>query len=227
MLIYFSFLGFISFLGQASIPDTLITVQGKVLSAEDSTGVQANILYEKLPYFDDMGLAAANSSGDFTFFLVKGASYNISIRKNTFENFAQKVTVNDADGDLTFRLNLYLKKGSNEEVIKLDNVIFGRASDVLRPESFPQLNALVTTLNDNPEMIIQLEGHTDFDGDEKLNMELSQERVDAVKGYIVRKGISKKRVMTKAYGGSRPLDRARTMDARSKNRRVEVRIIKR
>ena len=74
-------------------------------------------------------------------------------------------------------------------------------------------------------MIIQLEGHTDYQGDESENMKLSKQRVEAVKDYLVSKGIKSKRIQTKAYGGTAPLSRDNTPEAHRINRRVELRIL--
>ena len=74
-------------------------------------------------------------------------------------------------------------------------------------------------------MVIQLEGHTDYQGDPKENMKLSQMRVDAVKSYLSSKGVSKGRVKTKAFGGTMPLSRDNTPEAHRLNRRVELRIL--
>ena len=81
-------------------------------------------------------------------------------------------------------------------------------------------------MKENTRMVIQLEGHTDNQGNAKANMELSEDRVEAVKKYIVSKGIAKDRVKTKAYGGTQPLANEMTQEARAMNRRVEMRILK-
>jgi outer membrane protein OmpA-like peptidoglycan-associated protein len=75
-------------------------------------------------------------------------------------------------------------------------------------------------------MVIQLEGHTDIGGDPKESLKLSQERVDAVKSYIVSKGINKNKIKTKAFGGTMPLSRENTEQAHKMNRRVVLRILK-
>ena len=80
-------------------------------------------------------------------------------------------------------------------------------------------------MNDNSNMVIQLEGHTDYQGDAKENAKLSQGRVDAVKSYLVSKGIQKSRIKTKAFGGTQPLSRDDTPEAHRMNRRVELRIL--
>ncbi|NJM26972.1 MAG: OmpA family protein [Bacteroidia bacterium] len=74
-------------------------------------------------------------------------------------------------------------------------------------------------------MVIQLEGHTDYQGDPKDNLKLSQQRVNAVKEYLVGRGIKSGRVKTKAFGGSMPLSRDDTPEAHRMNRRVELRIL--
>ena len=74
-------------------------------------------------------------------------------------------------------------------------------------------------------MIIQLEGHTDYQGNASDNMRLSQLRVAAVKNYIVSKKIVKSRIKTKAFGGTQPLSREDTPEAHRINRRVELRIL--
>jgi len=74
-------------------------------------------------------------------------------------------------------------------------------------------------------MVVQLEGHTDATGNAKANMDLSEERVEAVKKYLVSKGVDKGRVKTKAFGGTKPVSRLKTPEARDLNRRVEMRVL--
>lgn len=74
-------------------------------------------------------------------------------------------------------------------------------------------------------MVIQLEGHTDYLGPAKQNLELSEKRVLAVKDYLVSKGINKARIKTKAFGGTKPLSKEDTPEAHAANRRVEVRVL--
>jgi outer membrane protein OmpA-like peptidoglycan-associated protein len=80
-------------------------------------------------------------------------------------------------------------------------------------------------MTDNPSMTIQLEGHTDYQGSAKENMKLSQARVDAVKGYLTSRGVTRNRIKTKAFGGTEPLSRENTPEAHRLNRRVEMRIL--
>ncbi|HEX8061561.1 MAG TPA: OmpA family protein, partial [Cyclobacteriaceae bacterium] len=93
------------------------------------------------------------------------------------------------------------------------------------PASFDELDEVAQMLTDHPKLVIQLEGHTDNQGSISKNMELSEDRVEQVRKYIVGKGVSKGRVKTKAFGGTRPLSNEKTPEARNLNRRVEIRIL--
>jgi OmpA-OmpF porin, OOP family len=112
------------------------------------------------------------------------------------------------------------------ETIVLNHLIFAQGKSAIDPKSYPGLDEVVQMLKENSRMEIRLEGHTDNVGNSKANMELSQSRVDAVKKYMVDKGIAKNRIETKAFGGSQPLANEMTPEARAKNRRVEMRILK-
>ena len=110
-------------------------------------------------------------------------------------------------------------------VMRLDNLIFQVGKAKVSPESYTELDLVVSMMKESPNMVIQLEGHTDYQGDPKENMKLSQMRVDAVKTYLQSKGVSKSRVKTKAFGGTQPLSRDNTPEAHRLNRRVELRIL--
>ncbi|MEO9482787.1 MAG: OmpA family protein [Ekhidna sp.] len=201
--------------------DALVRVYGKILKAQDSTPVVGNILYEKLPYYDDMGMASAKEDGSFEIQLVQGETYNFSVTKGGFHKYTQeqKVTGNQ-------EFNIYIEEDIIE-LRKLENLIFARGSDQISPSSYSELNELAIWLNQNSSIIIQLEGHTDFAGNPDANMRLSEARVIAVQEYLIDQKVKKSRIFTKAFGGSQPVTQERTDEAKALNRRVEVRVIRR
>lgn len=109
---------------------------------------------------------------------------------------------------------------------RLNNLLFKQSSYEIEPESYPELDTLVNIMTRNPAMEIELAGHTDNVGDAKLNVALSQRRVDAVKSYLMQRGIAENRIQTQAYGGSKPQADNSREETKRLNRRVEVKILK-
>lgn len=206
---------------QDSSDDILVEVTGKILNAADSTAISANLLYEKLPYYDDMGMTSSSSDGSFSIQLVQGKSYNFSVKKDGWKPFNQEASISEAN---TF--NFYIAEDI-VELRKLDNLIFARGSDRISESSFEELDELAKWLDDNPTIIVQLEGHTDFAGNADANMRLSEARVLAVKEYLIKQKVKKTRLLTKAFGGTQPITQERTDEAKALNRRVEARVIRR
>jgi outer membrane protein OmpA-like peptidoglycan-associated protein len=112
-----------------------------------------------------------------------------------------------------------------KSVFKLDKVYFQIGESNVLPESFEQLNNLVTYLKENSNLKIQIEGHTDNQGDSKANKKLSLERAYNVREYLVSKGIAGKRIKFVGLGDAQPISANDTEENRKLNRRVEYKII--
>jgi WD40 repeat protein len=112
------------------------------------------------------------------------------------------------------------------KTIQLSNILFEQSSFLLRNESYAELDKLVAFLKENPNISIELRGHTDNVGNPQKNQTLSERRVMAVKNYLTQRGISEERIKTAAFGGSMPIADNSTEAGRQKNRRVEMKILK-
>ena len=106
--------------------------------------------------------------------------------------------------------------------IILNKVFFYQSSHELLNESFDQLDLIFNFLNENQNLTVFLEGHTDNIGNAKKNLELSGKRVQTVKNYLITKGINKKRIDGKGFGGERPLISNKSSSSNKLNRRVEI-----
>ena len=123
---------------------------------------------------------------------------------------------------------IYVKFFSKEKrVLKeaYDNLQFETGKAVIKEESKPSLNELAEYLNTN-NFTLTLIGHTDNVGSDADNLILSKKRAEAVKTYLVSKGISDVRIYTIGKGETEPLVSNETSQGREKNRRVEFIIIK-
>jgi outer membrane protein OmpA-like peptidoglycan-associated protein len=107
----------------------------------------------------------------------------------------------------------------------LRNVFFDFDKAVVKEESFEELNLLLKTLTENPDMVIEVAGHADFVGDEKYNHQLSFSRAKNVVQYLISKGIDKARLRPRGYGENIPAIDEETDEARAKNRRSEFTIL--
>lgn len=150
-------------------------------------------------------------------------TYHIQVEKDGYvnENVTLEITSSTQNLIKDFEMTL-LKVG---ETIRLPHVYFARGGVALLESSNESLDQLYTLLNDNPKMRIELLGYTDNQGDANLNIRLSEQRVAAIKDYLVAKGISETRITGKGYGGSKPIASNATEETRQLNRRVEFKII--
>ena len=91
----------------------------------------------------------------------------------------------------------------------LDKIYFENDKAIIKPESFPILDAVAATLQGNPSIqLIEIQGHADERGDDAYNLDLSDRRAQSVKKYLVDKGVDAKRLTSQGYGETQPLDRA-------------------
>src|SRR6185503_13407471 len=92
---------------------------------------------------------------------------------------------------------------------------------IIRPESYPVLDAVVEVLEKNPDIRIEVQGHTDNKGSAAYNIKLSDSRSASVKQYLVSHGLSPSRLTSRGYGFDRPLVPNDSEQNRALNRRVQ------
>jgi outer membrane protein OmpA-like peptidoglycan-associated protein len=232
-VLLFCSLCLLSISGHCQSTDTVTYAQGKIINGITKEPVIAHISYESLPYGSRVGTAWGNT---FSFPLFDNEKYTILVEAAGFAPSKYILDPSEANPDRKvirdIELLLPASAANNAEtthtvgkVMRLDNLIFQSGRSTIDASSFDELDEVVTMLINNPRMVIQLEGHTDFIGNAKANLKLSEERVRSVKNYLISKGSSKSRIRTKAFGGTLPLSREDTEEARKINRRVEVRIL--
>jgi outer membrane protein OmpA-like peptidoglycan-associated protein len=107
----------------------------------------------------------------------------------------------------------------------MSNVFFDYGKYTLREESKAELRKVVEFMQQNPEVIGEIAGHTDDIGDEKSNMQLSLLRAKAVYDYLVAEGIEPQRLRYKGYGETQPAVPNTSDENRAQNRRIEFRIL--
>jgi outer membrane protein OmpA-like peptidoglycan-associated protein len=101
-------------------------------------------------------------------------------------------------------------------------IYYMSGKDVIQKVSYPKLDIVVKVLKADPALQISIEGHTDNKGKPETNLKLSAKRAQAVKNYLIKKGIAESRITAQGFGDSKPITTNATPQGRAKNRRVEL-----
>jgi OOP family OmpA-OmpF porin len=107
----------------------------------------------------------------------------------------------------------------------IEGIYFDVAKATIKSKSAPKLDKAVSVLKEYPDLRIEISGHTDDRGNDDYNMELSARRADAVKQYMVDAGVDGSRIKTRGAGELEPRESNRTKAGRSKNRRIEFKLL--
>jgi outer membrane protein OmpA-like peptidoglycan-associated protein len=118
--------------------------------------------------------------------------------------------------------DLKAKRTERGVVLTLQDVLFDVGQANLKPGAYRTVDRLSQVMKENPDLTIRVEGFTDSTGSEEFNMELSQNRAEAVRRALVGRGIETERILAQGYGESQPVATNQTPAGRQQNRRVDI-----
>ncbi len=163
--------------------------------------------------------------GETDGYIIKRQPYTTVGKSVPIESLKELVT------NVTLDTILVLDRKERNKIFRLENIYFGYDSADIRREAARELDKLVTLLNDNTDLKIEMGSHTDSIASDAYNFELSQRRAQATVNYLIRKGIAADRLVAKGYGESKPIARNTNRDGsdnpegRQRNRRTEFKIL--
>jgi outer membrane protein OmpA-like peptidoglycan-associated protein len=164
----------------------------------------------------------------------KGASYQVALPEGSPRGFQiqaagyqllserKVLDVRNADARVD---TLWLQPIRAGQRTRLENLYFATDSDVLLPESQPELVSLAAWLTANPTVRVRIEGHTDNQGSAPYNLDLSTRRARGVYLELINKGIDSNRLEFNGFGLSKPIESNETERGRARNRRTEILIL--
>lgn len=168
----------------------------------------------------------SNEKGEFKIKLPAGAGYEIKIKgigsNKDYSSFDIPLLPPGQEFKSESVITIQFEPSKQ---FTLDNVHFDSGKSTLRKESFKELDEMVEYMNARPGEKIEIAGHTDNIGSDESNLKLSQERAEAIRTFLVSKGIKAEKIAAKGYGASQPVADNSTEQGRQKNRRTEVRIL--
>ncbi|MFN4257148.1 MAG: OmpA family protein [Saprospiraceae bacterium] len=226
----------------AARPQPVTYVRARVRDAATGKPIVAKVEFVDLAA-PAQPFASANtrSDGSFLVCLPVGKSYALNVSKKDYlfasENFNLTETATAAK---PFLLDINLQAIGSQPVVPgekpagdlpkagkpvvLRNVFFETGSAALRPESTVELSRLAELLTENPALKIQINGHTDGDGDDASNQKLSENRAQAVLEFLARKGVAAERLRARGFGESAPVAPNDTPEGKAQNRRTEFEV---
>ncbi|MBN1158934.1 MAG: OmpA family protein [Bacteroidales bacterium] len=183
------------------LPPLRFSVTG-IVKDEKSDEVIADVLVKSIGSDGITLETSTGNDGTFRFNLNPGTDYVFITEKDGYLKGKERESTKGLSQNAEFRTEIYM--ASIETPVEVENIFFDLDKADLRPESMVALDRLVETLNDNPNIVIELGSHTDSRASNEYNDDLSRRRAQTVVNYLIEKGISKDRLIAKGYGETQP-----------------------
>ena len=181
-------------------PELKITITGYVLDKDEYPVPNATI---RIVGNDGSNQKAIGKpDGSFEFNLQRGVRYVMLAGAKNYLNVKQEFVSDIAEEDAEYYVEFFLPAITKPQV--LENIFYDYDKATLRPESKAALDELITILNDNPNVTIEMASHTDRWGSNEYNDRLSLRRAQSVVDYLVAGGIDPARLQPHGYGETRP-----------------------
>ncbi len=210
----------------------LATIEGKVTMRESGEVMPG----EKVRLFRGSNMEAVTTTdnqGGYRFAdVIPEKSFEIKVSKDGFFSESRKITIPELSSSAVFSqatgydTDFELTRIQKEREVVINNIFYDFNKATLRAESKKELNKLVSMLKETPNVIIQINSHTDSRGSDSYNLKLSQRRAQRVVDYLTRNGIQADRLFARGYGESRLLVKnASTETEHQLNRRTAFKVL--
>jgi OmpA-OmpF porin, OOP family len=200
-------------------------VKGVVRDKKSKAPLRAKIELININKNEVESLVESDSiTGNYLMVLTEGAEYALYINKKNY--LFQSLNFNYSEGK-NFEpvvLDIDLEKVEEGTISVLENIFFDVDKFELKEKSITELQKLLSFLEDNNSVKVEIGGHTDNSGSASYNKDLSFKRAESVLKFLVGKGIDVKRLAIKGYGAEKPVASNETDAGRQKNRRIEFKI---
>lgn len=219
---------FMTYLPKEVKPNPVILVKGKV---KDNKGnpLSAEISYESLTTKQKIGTTISDpNTGDFSIVLPFGENYGFYAQKKDYMSAHNHTDLRNVDSSYKeVQVELVLPKIEVGEEIIIKNLFFETNKADIKKESEPELDRLGKIMNENPNLEVLIEGHTDNVGKNEDNLALSLARANSVAQYLIKNHrVTSNRLKVAGHGEELPLVPNDTDANRAMNRRVVFKILK-
>ncbi|MBY0427553.1 MAG: OmpA family protein, partial [Cytophagales bacterium] len=201
-------------------------VNVKLADSESGTGMDLDLLITNLDTEEEFTTSASvGRDGKYALNLREGNKYNIQVKTPKGYAFSNtKVTIMSGANKYEVDISLIAIKPGAKLLLK--EIYFEYNSPELYEDSFEELVRVIGLMREYPNMVVEIDAHTDDVGNDQFNQKLSEKRASYVANFITQKDIPHERLLTKGFGESVPLVPNDSDANRMRNRRLELRVIK-
>lgn len=207
-------------------PIPTLWVRGQVFDIKTKAGLPSTVELTDIANGRIVSTLQTDEKGNYLVTLPIGRDYAFNVNRRGYLFYSDNFLLATNAADSTYRKDIPLQPIEANAKFTLNNIFFGVNEYVLQPASKSELDRLVNLLQENPGLTLEISGHTDNVGKPADNLTLSNNRAEAVKKYLVEKGIAATRLQAKGYGETQPVADNNTEQGRAKNRRTEVKVLK-
>lgn len=203
----------------------IVFVEGNTINQENSAPVITQFVAINLSNGDTVFSQQTGKDGYFYLTLKADENYAFIADAQGFMPFSENYSFNSGTALDPVKQDVELTPIAVGKKVVLNNIFFETGKYDLKTESHYELDEVVRFLSTNPNLRIEIGGHTDNVGSYDDNLKLSQNRAGAVIDYLVAQGIAKSRLVSKGYADTEPVADNATSEGRAQNRRTELKII--
>ncbi|HVY73414.1 MAG TPA: OmpA family protein [Puia sp.] len=207
-------------------PARTLWVKGRVFDQKTGKGLPSSVELTDLATGQLISNLQTDETGNYLTTLPVGKNYAFNVDRKGYLFYSESFMLQTSQPDSIYQMDIPLQPIEANASIVLNNIFFDVNKYELKPESRVELEEVVRLLQQNPQVVIQIGGHTDNVGKPADNLILSENRAKAVVNYLTSKGIDPKRLLFKGYGDTQPVSDNTTETGRAKNRRTELKVIK-
>lgn len=208
-------------------PDPVIYLTGKIYDAQTQLPLKANIeLYDLEKKMLIYNAFSDEANGYYIACIPQKKEYAMNVSASGYLFYSEHFALESLKKIATsFQLDVSLTPIEIGKTVVLKNIFYETDKFNIKPESEVELNKLVQFLLQNPDLAIEISGHTDNVGTADYNKTLSTNRAKSVYDYLVSKGINPNRLSYAGYGFTKPIASNNTPEGRALNRRTEFKIV--
>ncbi|GAB4329771.1 MAG: hypothetical protein Kow00127_22100 [Bacteroidales bacterium] len=203
-----------------------IVLSGTVRDAVSGKPLQASVeVYDNVRNQLLASFSSEAETGKYLISLEPGRNYGITVSSKGYLFHSENFNLPEDARAVRIQKDIMLQPVKVGSSIVLNNIFFDFNKATLRDESKAELEQIKRVMEENPQIRIEISGHTDNIGSAAYNQKLSEQRAQAVVQYLIAAGVSPDRMEYKGYGMSQPVASNDTEEGRQKNRRTEFKII--